>query len=230
MVESMRKIKGNGFMPLFFNGCCGNVTQVDYRIGFPDTYQECQRIGYMLGVAALEALKNEKALSGNTVAVSKEMVPIKNITITDEQLEWAKAILKKVEIEGMPPLQADGIPDAVYAENWIEMHKIQNEYDSLEVMVIRIGEASFVGLPGEMFAEFGMDIKAKSPCKNTMVSGMTNDYLDYFPTEISFTQGSKGFTPMITGYETTPGSTRYEIGAGEKLSSSAISQLARIFQ
>jgi len=34
---------------------------------------------------------------------------------------------------------------------------------------------------------------------------------------------------MITGYETTPGTTRYEIGAGEKLAQSAISQLKNIF-
>jgi hypothetical protein len=34
---------------------------------------------------------------------------------------------------------------------------------------------------------------------------------------------------MITGYETTPGTSRYEIGAGEQLTASAISQLKKIF-
>jgi hypothetical protein len=34
---------------------------------------------------------------------------------------------------------------------------------------------------------------------------------------------------MITGYETTPGSTTYEIGAGEKLTESAVQQLKKIF-
>jgi len=225
MVESVRKIKGKDFIPLFFNGPCGNVTQVDYKIGFPDTYQECQRIGYLLGVAAIEAIQNETAVSGDQVMVSKEMVPIKRISITDEQIEWAKAIMKRVEREGMPPIQADGLPDAWYAKNWIEMRQNQDIVDSVEVMVVRIGDLAFAGLPSEMFCEFGMDVKAKSPFKNTIATGLTNDERGYFPTEVSFTQGPKGFTPYITGYETTPGSTLYEIGSGEKLAESAVRQL-----
>jgi neutral ceramidase len=229
LCESIKKVKGNDFMPMFFNGCCGNVTQVDYRVGFPDTYQECQRIGYILGVSALEAMSNEKPIASDVIKVSTEMVPLKRLTITEEQYAWAQAIMKKVEKEGMPPLQADGIPDAQYAKNWIEMHRTQDMIDSLEVMVIRIGDAAFVGLPGEMFTEFGIDIKAKSPCKNTIVMGLTNDEKGYFPTKESFTQGPKGFKPMITGYETTPGTTKYEIGAGEKLTASAINQLKTLF-
>jgi hypothetical protein len=62
-----------------------------------------------------------------------------------------------------------------------------------------------------------------------MVMGLTNDSRGYFPTQVSFTQGPKGFTPMITGYETTPGTTRYEIGAGEKLTASALRQLEELF-
>ena len=226
--ESVRKIKGNGFIPVFMNGCCGNVTQVDYRIGFPDTYQECQRIGYLLGVAALESMKNHEQLSGNKIAVSREMVPVKRITITEEQLEWAHTIMKKVEKEGMPPLQADGIPDAQYAIDWIKMHETQDIVDSLEVMAIRIGDVAFVGLPGEIFTEFGIEIKAGSPFKYTIVSGLTNDNRSYFPTQVSFEQGPEGFTPMITGYETTPGTTLYEIGAGEKLAASALRQLKQL--
>jgi neutral ceramidase len=229
LAESIRRVKGKDFMSLFCNGCCGNVTQVDYRVGFPDTYQECQRIGYILGVSALEAMRNEKVVSSDKIIVSKEMVPLSRIDITDEQLAWAEAVMKKVEKEGMPPIQADGLPDAQYAKDWIEMRKNQDVIDSVEVMAIRIGDIAFVGLPGEIFNEFGIDIKAKSPCKNTIVTGLTNDERSYFPTAVSFTQGPKGFTPYITGYETTPGSTLYEIGSGEKLAESAISQLKNMF-
>jgi hypothetical protein len=157
------------------------------------------------------------------------MVALSRINISDEQLEWAEKIMKKVEKEGMPPIQADGMPDAYYAKEWIEMRKNQDITDSVEVMVIRIGEIAFAGLPGEIFNEFGIDIKAKSPCKNTIVTSLTNDYRAYFPTLVSFTQGPEGFTPMITGYETTPGTTLYEPGSGEKMAESAISQLNRLF-
>ena len=181
------------------------------------------------GLADLVCVENETVVTGNRVAVSKELVPLKHIGITNEQLAWAKKIMKKVEKEGMPPLQKDGIPDAMYAKDWIGMHEVQDGVDSLEVMVVRIGDVAFVGLNSEVFAEFGMDIKSGSPFKNTIVTGLTNDSRGYFPTKVSFTQGPKGFTPMITGYETTPGSTYFEIGSGEKMAESAVEQLKRIF-
>jgi len=162
--------------------------------------------------------------------VSREKVPLSRFDISDEQLEWAKKIMLVVEKEGMQPSQADGMPDAYYAKEWIEMRKTQDVTDSLEVMVIRIGDIAFAGLPGEMFNEFGLEIKAKSPCTNTIVTGLTNDRRAYFPTAVSFTQGPEGFTPYITGYETTPGSTRYDVGSGEKLAASAIAQLEKLFE
>jgi neutral ceramidase len=230
LAEAIKRVKGKDFKSLFCNGCCGNVTQVDYRIGFPSTFQECQRIGYILAVSAMEAMAHSNPVSTDKIVVSREMVPLSRIDISDEQLEWAKKLMIKVEKEGMPPIQADGMPDAYYAKEWIEMRKNQDITDSVEVMVIRIGDIAFAGLPGEIFNEFGKDIKAKSPCKNTIVTGLTNDERAYFPTAVSFTQGPKGFTPYITGYETTPGSTLYEIGSGEKLAVSAINQLNSIFK
>jgi hypothetical protein len=229
MVESVRKIKGEDYIPMFFNGLCGNVTQINHEYGFIDTYQEAQRIGYMLGVGALEAMTKQKAVKGGDVLVSHEYVPLKRITITDEQLAWAEKIMERVAREGMPPIQQDGIPDEQYAKNWIEMHKIQDQVDSVGVQVIRVGDLAFVGIPGEAFNEFGVEIKTKSPCPNTMVMGLANDNVSYLPTEVSFSQGPPGFTPYISGYETTPGSTIYEIGSGEALTASAIRQLEKLF-
>ena len=229
IAEALKKVKGNDFIPVFVNGCCGNVTQVNYKLGFISTYGECQRMGYLLGLDAMAAMKNEQVTGGNKVEISKEMVPVKRMPITDEQMEWAQALKEKVDREGMPPLQQDGIPDATYALRWIEMRKNQHIVDNLEVMVIRLGDIAFVSLPGEIFAEFGSEIKSNSPFRYTVVMGLTNDSRAYFPTRDAFTQGPEGFTPMITGYETTPGTTLYEIGAGEKLAASAINQLNNLY-
>lgn len=229
MIESIRKVKGEDYLPMFFNGLCGNVTQIDNEVGFLDTFQEAQRIGYLLGVSAMEAIQHQKPVECGDVLVSQEFVPVKRITITEEQLAWAEKVMERVAREGMPPIQQDGIPDEMYAENWIKMHKIQDQVDNIEVQVIRVGDLAFVGLTGEPFNEFGVDIKVKSPCPNTIVMGLANDYTSYFPTEVSFTQGPEGFTPYITGYETNPGTTIYEIGAGETLAAAAVKQLEELF-
>lgn len=229
LTESMQKVMGKDFGVLFLNAPNGNVTQVDHKVGFLDTYQECQRIGYLLGVAAMEAMRNSKPVSGSgTIKVSREQVPIKKMTITDEQYAWAKKVMKRVEKEGMPELQPDGIPNELYAKWWMEMYDVQNEIDKLEVMVMQIGEVAIVGLPGEMFNEFGIYIKKNSPYENTIVVNLANGNYRYFPTEVSFSQGPEGFLPMITGYETTPGTTIYDIGAGEKLTKSAVKQLEKL--
>ena len=229
MVESLRKIYGPECMPMFFNGACGDVTQVDYRRGFVDTFEECQRIGYMLGSAAAEAMMNASEVYGSEVKVSHRMVPVKRITITPEQVAWAEAVMKRVEKEGMPPGQADGMPDAFYAHEWLELHKQQDMVDSLEVMVLRVGDVAVTAFPGEIFARLGMEVKAKSPAKHTFVVCLANDNRKYFPTADAFSQGPKGFTPGITGYETTPGTTLYETGASEKLAASALEQLDAMF-
>ena len=56
-------------------------------------------------------------------------------------------------------------------------------------MTIRLGDVALVGLPGEMFCEFGMDIKRRSPARWTLVSELCGDEIGYVPTRESFAQG-----------------------------------------
>ena len=208
---------------MFFNGACGNVTQVDYRRGFIDTFEECQRIGYMLGTTAIEAVRNSSDATGDgRICIAREWVPVKHIQITGEQLAWAKGMVAQIEKYGMPPIQKDGIPLEQYAKDWIELAKTQEQVDSVEVMAVRIGELAMVGFPGELFCEFGMQVKQQSPFKNTLVMGLANDNRKYFPTLESFSQGPDGFMPGVSGYETTPGTTLFEPGSGEKLVETAL--------
>ena len=100
------------------------------------------------------------------------------------------------------------------------MYEKQHADDQVEVMVIRIGDLGIVGLPGEVFCEFGKEIKDKSPAKHTIVIELANDAIGYLPTADAFEQG---------GYETTPGATRYEKDAGQRLVTSALGQLNKLF-
>lgn len=59
----------------------------------------------------------------------------------------------------------------------------------LELLALRIGELAFVGVPGELFVEIGLAIKAASPFPVTLVSGYTNGILFYIPTAAAFAEG-----------------------------------------
>lgn len=55
-----------------------------------------------------------------------------------------------------------------------------------EIQGMKIGEFVLVTFPGEPFAEVGLQIKKRSPCKYTFVAGYTNGNLGYAPTSESY--------------------------------------------
>lgn len=59
----------------------------------------------------------------------------------------------------------------------------------LEIHGLRIGPLSFIGIPMEPFIELGLEIEARSPSPMTLVSGYTNGYRNYLPTETEWARG-----------------------------------------
>ena len=61
----------------------------------------------------------------------------------------------------------------------------------LEVQQIglAIGDTGFVSFPGELYTETGMQLKALSPFRHTVVLGVTNGYVRYIPTAVAIAQG-----------------------------------------
>ncbi|MFC0529882.1 hypothetical protein [Phytohabitans kaempferiae] len=61
--------------------------------------------------------------------------------------------------------------------------------EDVEVQGIRIGDLALIGIPAELFVEIGLQIRAGSPFRTTLVSGYTNGVLFYVPTAAAFEQG-----------------------------------------
>lgn len=222
LAEAMRKMYSPGFHTLFFNGCCGNINHLDYsdldnpRRGYP----AAERIGYMLAASVVEAVNGGTPARGNEISVSSEHVPLLRMEIDEESYRWARDALERLKQEPLQAEEDDGLPRKNCAETWIEMHDRQGSEYRAEVMVIRIGNIGIVGLPGEVFCEFGLEIKQKSPADHTFVIELANDAIGYLPTEEAFDWG---------GYEVTPGATLFRKDAGRKLTDSALNQLHRLF-
>jgi len=220
LAESLRRTVGEGFVSLFLNGCCGDVNHSDYREPQQGRgWQMAQRVGYMLGAAAHEAIRTRSPVPADRVVVSRETVPLERMPISQQERRWCEETLQAAAenpIEG----QVDGLPDAFFAQLRLKMYEDQHAPDEVEVMVLRLGDVGIVGLPGENFSATGTAIKRRSAAGHTLVAELASDAIGYLPTRESFPHG---------GYETTVGSTLYEPGAAERLAESAVAGLNRLF-
>jgi len=83
-----------------------------------------------------------------------------------------------------------------------EVERFQAEREESEtyqssVTALRLGEAALVGLGTEMFVEFQMMIKERSPFPNTYVASYANDYAGYVATRRAFLGGSYEVWPAL---------------------------------
>ena len=89
-----------------------------------------------------------------------------------------------------------------------------------EIQVLAIGDSAWVGVPGELFCQIGLDIKEQSPFAHTYVVGYANCYQGYFPTPIAYEEG---------GYEVNMGRwSRFTAAAGESVQETALDLLHKI--
>ena len=88
------------------------------------------------------------------------------------------------------------------------------------MQAIRLGDMAICALPGEPFCQTGLNLKAKSPFKQTMMVGMANDYAGYLPTEEAHALG---------GYETWRAKSSFlEVRAAAILQDTALRLLAQL--
>ena len=83
-------------------------------------------------------------------------------------------------------------------------------------MCLELATWGVASIPFEVFAETGLEIKAKSPFKQTFVIGLSNGYWGYLPTPAQHELG---------GYETWLGTNNVEYKASEKI----VSELLNLF-
>jgi hypothetical protein len=62
-------------------------------------------------------------------------------------------------------------------------------YADLEIHLIRLGEIVLIGLPVEPFSRIGVYIREHSPFAYTLLSGYSNGWVGYLPTEDEYARG-----------------------------------------
>jgi len=196
MQKLLKEQYGAEFFSLFGMGTSGDTNHFQFLTGRPDTQTE--KIGEALTETFLRTVPSltdlEPDLGMRTVRVG---LPLKEVT--QEQIEWAEKVLNREWVSEPAFL--------VLVEAWRilgnrRLLKRDGSQLKAEVQVIRLSrDSAVVALPHEIFVELGLEIKRRSPFRDTLIITLANDMDFYVPTRKAFAEGSYEIvtSPLIPG-------------------------------
>lgn len=97
----------------------------------------------------------------------------------------------------------------------------RGEARQTRLQIFRLGDLVFVGVPGEMFARLGLDLRRRSPFRHTCIVGLANEQISYIPDRQAYADG---------GYQTWVGwHSMLEAGDGEAMVDQAVAMLNELY-
>ena len=196
MREMLKKNLNPRLVPVFLNGCCGDVTWIDslstepYRCGI----KWANTLGQRVGFGALDVVNREEPVEFDVIKYASEDLSLNYREITEERYARDLAAVRE---RYQPDFKGRlGFMEFLKGRDtiWMRRRIGQNPKLVCNISGVQIGNLLLVTNPTECFAQIGLDIKAASPFEHTMVSELTNGYLGYLPT-------ADVFGPHGGGYE-----------------------------
>lgn len=190
ITETIRSVYGPQTIVLFLNGACGNINHVPYLMdrAWPlSGNAKTRQIGRALGGKALCIAEKALPSLDQTVDVAGEMLDV-------PFFDWDAVLQARLA-------QARSSPEPNFFEEtllkWIEDWDPQGT-QQVETQVIRLGDAVLCSAPGELFVEWGLEMKKWSPFPYTLVVELANDSVGYIPTYEAFLRGGYEATPVVS--------------------------------
>lgn len=213
LARRFAEFKGPGFVSVFANGCCGNLSPSniawDGQQGGP---REVDRQGTILAAAVFKTLQKLQPQATFAPRGRAKLVTLPRRTYTEQEVAAAKALT--------PKLADPKVGTVVKAEAVCKLDTKKWENVPLEVEVQAIAlsdDVAIVSLPGEIFVELGLALKKASPFKHTFIAELANGSIGYIPNRSAYPEGN---------YEVV--SARCAAGSGETLVDTAVALLKEL--
>lgn len=211
--EELQKMAGENFVALLSNGCSGDINNIDVHNSPTDRrpFAQTRKVARMV---AAEVWRTWQAIPMHddvplAAAQTEITCGIRKPTaeeLAEYEAKWANA-------------SDDPTVDELYARERI----LVNGWDdtcTTPIQAFRIGDCGLVALTGEIFCQFGIELKANSPLTPTFIIELANDYTGYVPTRIGHEHG---------GYETWLARSSYLApDAGEQMVEAALGLLTAL--
>ena len=196
--QSLCEALGEDVVVLYHTGPCGNQSPRYHVHG--QTFAEAERLGRQLGdriVQRVRQIRDEEfdpdpMLAGRTVNVELPVRIFPSSAAACEALGRARGRyqeLRSAEADHGPVRTAEcavfGAEEAVALARHQETGEVERttaRYTPVEVQVVRAGETALVGFPGELFVEYGLEVKRRSPLSAFAVSLVNGELQGYIVT------------------------------------------------
>ena len=207
------------FVAMMSNGTSGDINNIPFGIGRPPR-EPFEQIRIVAGEAAdavwYARKKIDKYATGARIGIIQRELTLHCRRPTTAQLADAKAVLAikdKAELEKLPRLAAS------YARSVVAAAERKEDAVKVQLQALRVGDLAICGIPFEVFAEIGLDLKKRSPFSHTMVIGLANGRHGYLPTPAQHRLG---------GYETWLGTCNVQEDASDLITAHLLDMLKEL--
>jgi hypothetical protein len=176
---------------VFLNGAMGDVTQVNRELDRPQSGIEgVQRFARKLGGESLKLLAEMQFIDDAQIAVTGEALELDFRRPTDEQLARDRETVAEAAAD-------DYSREAVFARERLALAEYIEAIgqEPCPLICARVGELAVASGPGQMFCEFGLGCKARSPFEHTIYASLANGNAGYVPTAQAIAGG--GYEPTL---------------------------------
>ena len=176
-------------MVMYMQGACGNLNQIDVSSSTNQNGpKEVMRLSRILAGKSLAASELSQPMSCEDLGSISRELGIKYHPLTEELKTKAEETRKKAKPNDFEKAQAE----------LIASYELDGKTAAVEVQAIRIGDTAVVGVPGEYFVEYGLNIKQWSPFDQTFIAELANAAFGYIPTLDAFYPGTYETMPILS--------------------------------
>ena len=176
--EILRERFGKDFTCVFFQGTAGDVNHVDAEHHVKPPKDFYKTMGEKFAASVDEAIMSAEPMP-DAVGCAKKRLPVKRRIVDHDAL-----------IKEMNKLALEN--DTMSMSNLMFYYSSPNSEDTeVWVQCLMIGDAVVMGFPGEIFTEFGLDAKARSPFARTVNATLCNTGCGYVAPKYAHTEKSR---------------------------------------
>jgi neutral ceramidase len=199
----VERIYGDGCVALFGQGCCGNLNSEPRG-----TYEIAEAQGRAMAGAVVKAA--EYAAKEPEVTIACASVDLALPCFDPPTVAEAEAQVAAFKQTAAGPDRNYGMSmmdagDIAWAERILALAQAgaTGLTRAYEVQALRLGDFLLVGLPGEVFVEYALQIDEGAPYGQTATMAYANDNVGYVPTAQAHTEGGYEVQHAIRFYGDT---------------------------